>query len=211
MPVLDKERFNALVETEGWTLSTLSEFVGLYPRDLLSPKGIDVHTTELLGYLMNASVGYLLGTEEYKGAPEVDISLFGNFKAQPFTKEVDESCYEYAAKDLGMPIDIFNKIMEGKLGMPMKLTCRFNSVMASYNKPKRLMEQPQMLSVGYQQAPIPMYQRYPMPVMTPEDKMLVQEIMSIVPKISACNSLTAVIRYCKAYRKVRAIELEINK
>ena len=210
MPVLDKERFNALVETEGWTLSTLSEFVGIFPRNLLSPKGIDVHTIELLGYLMDASVGFLLGTEEDKGAPEVDISLFGNFKAQPFTKEVDESCYKYAARDLGMSIDIFHKIMDGELGMPMKLSSRFHSIMASYNVPKEPIDRPIYGIQHYYAQPL-MPQTMPdnisIPGMDPDERAQVKNILNLIANLNDCRSFVNISKYCKAKRKARAIDL----
>lgn len=213
MAKFDKERFEGLVKTGGWSINTLADFIGISPKELIAGDDIEYRKFEMLAHLLGVSVSFLNGEGEDTGAPKINPDTFGTFRASEHVKDVDKQYYKYIAWDLGMSLAIFYEIMNGVIGMPISISSRFHNVTGKYRTVSKSCDyQPQSIpAIGYPQVPIPVQMYHPLPNMKPEDQQLVKEIMGKVARISGRNALTTVIRYCKAYRNVRAIEFEINK
>ena len=213
MAKFDKERFEGLVKTGGWSINTLADFISISPKELIAGDDIEYRKFEMLAHLLGVSVSFLNGEGEDTGAPKINPDAFGTFRASEHVKEVDKQYYKYIAQDLGMTLAIFYEIMDGTIGMPISISSRFHNVTGKYRTASKSCDyQPQSTpAIGYQPVPIPMQMYHPTPSMTPEDQKLVKEIMGRVARISSRNALTTVIRYCKAYRSVKEIEFEVNR
>ena len=218
MAKFDKERFEGLVRTGGWSINTLADFIGISPKELILDD-IEQRKFEMLAHLLGVSVSFLNGEGENTGAPKINPDAFGTFRAAEYVKDIPSQYHKYIAQDLGMTLAIFYEIRDNIIGMPISISSRFHSVADKY----RTTPPQSMLSFGYQQTPPSFgYQPvslpfgcqqpyHPFSIITPEDKQLVKEIVDRISRIHDLNTITTIIEYCKAYKNVEQLKSTLIK